>query len=107
MVNIYDKLRDEHGELVNGRTKLFIKTVDSDGSISEFNHGIAFVTEENGTQFIVDDWLVGQIDKLQFVGGSLSVKKGESLDPPAKSEKELQREALLKQLAELDSQPAE
>ena len=107
MVNIYDKLRDEHGELVNGRTKLFIKTVDSDGSISEFNHGIAFVTEENGTQFIVDDWLVGQIDKLQFVGGSLSVKKGESLDPPAKSEKELQREALLKQLAELDSQSSE
>ena len=107
MVNIYDKLRDEHGELVNGRTKLFIKTVDSDGSISEFNHGIAFVTEENGTQFIVDDWLVGQIDKLQFVGGSLSVKKGESLDPPAKSEKELQREALLKQLADLDSQPSE
>lgn len=107
MVNIYDKLRDEHGELVNGRTKLFIKTVDSDGSVSEFNHGIAFVTEENGTQFIVDDWLVGQIDKLQFVGGSLSVKKGESLDPPAKSEKELQREALLKQLAELDSQPTE
>ena len=107
MVNIYDKLRDEHGELVNGRTKLFIKTVDSDGSISEFNHGIAFVTEENGTQFIVDDWLVEQIDKLQFVGGSLSVKKGKSLDPPAKSEKELQREALLKQLAELDSQPTE
>ena len=107
MVNIYDKLRDEHGELVNGRTKLFIKTVDSDGSISEFNHGIAFVTEENGTQFIVDDWLVGQIDKLQFVGGSLSVKKGESLDPPAKTDRELQREALLKQLAELDSQPSE
>ena len=106
MVNIYDKLRDEHGELVNGRTKLFIKTVDSDGSISEFNHGIAFVTEENGTQFIVDDWLVGQIDKLQFVGGSLSVKKGESLDPPAKTDRELQREALLKQLAELDSQPS-
>lgn len=107
MVNIYDKLRDEHGELVNGRTKLFIKTVDSDGSISEFNHGIAFVTEENGTQFIVDDWLVEQIDKLQFVGGSLSVKKGESLDPPAKTDRELQREALLKQLAELDSQPTE
>lgn len=107
MVNIYDKLRDEHGELVNGRTKLFIKTVDSDGSISEFNHGIAFVTEENGTQFIVDDWLVGQIDKLQFVGGSLSVKKGESLDPPAKTDRELQREALLKQLAELDSQSSE
>ena len=107
MVNIYDKLRDENGELVNGRTKLFIKTADSDGSISEFNHGIAFVTEENGTQFIVDDWLVEQIDKLQFVGGSLSVKKGKSLDPPAKSEKELQREALLKQLAELDSQPTE
>ena len=107
MVNIYDKLRNEHGELVNGRTKLFIKTVDSDGSISEFNHGIAFVTEENGTQFIVDDWLVGQIDKLQFVGGFLSVKKGESLDPPAKTDRELQREALLKQLAELDSQPTE
>lgn len=107
MVNIYDKLRDEHGELVKGRTKLFIKSVDSDGSISEFNHGIAFVTEENGTQFIVDEWLVEQIGKLHFVGGSLSVKEGESIDPPAKSEKELQREELLRQLAELESQPTE
>ena len=101
MVNIYDKLRDEHGELVNGRTKLFIKTVDSDGSISEFNHGIAFVTEENGTQFIVDDWLIPQLDKIQFIDGTLKVKEGEELVEPVKSELEREEEELLKRLAEL------
>ena len=57
--------------------------------------------------FIVDDWLIDQLDKVQFIDGELSVKDGEELIPPVKTEKEIQREALLKQLAELDSQPAE
>ena len=107
MVNIYDKLRDEHGELVNGRTKLFVKSCDDVGVILEFTHGVAFTVEESGTQFIVDEWLIEQLDKVKFIDGVLSVKDGEELIPPVKSEKELQREALLKQLAELESQPSE
>ena len=107
MVNIYNSLRDEYDNLINGRTKLFIKSTKDDGSINEYIRGVAFNPEGNGTMFIVDEWLIEQLDKIQFVDGTLSVKNGEELIPPVKTEKELQREALLKQLAELDSQPAE
>ena len=107
MVNIYNSLRDEYDNLISGRTKLFIKSTKDDGSINEYIRGVAFNPEGNGTMFIVDDWLIPQLDKVQFIDGVLSVKEGEELIPPVKTEKELQREALLKQLAELDSQPAE
>ena len=107
MVNVYDSLRDEYDNLINGRTKLFIKSTEDDGMINEYIRGVAFNPEGNGTMFIVDDWLIDQLDKIQFVEGNLKVKDGEELIPPVKTEKELQREALLKQLAELDSQPTE
>ena len=107
MVNIYDSLRDEYDNLINGRTKLFIKSTEDDGMINEYIRGVAFNPEGNGTMFIVDEWLIEQLDKIQFIDGILSVKDGEELIPPVKTEKELQREALLKQLAELDSQPTE
>lgn len=107
MVNIYENIRGDSGDLVRGRTKLFIKNTETNGTIGEFISGIACVPEGNGTMFIVDEWLIEQIDKVQFVNGDLSVKDGEELIPPVKTEKELQREALLKQLAELDSQPSE
>ena len=107
MVNIYNSLRDDYDNLINGRTKLFIKSTEDDGSINEYIRGVAFNPEGNGTMFIVDEWLINQLDKIQFVEGALKVKDGEELIPPVKTEKELQREALLKQLAELDSQPAE
>ena len=107
MVNIYNSLRDEYGNLIDGRTKLFIKSTKDDGTINDYIRGLAFTPEDNGTMFIVDDWLIPQLDKVRFKDGVLSVKEGEELIPPVKTEKELQREALLKQLAELDSQPAE
>ena len=107
MVNIYDSLRDEYDNLINGRTKLFIKSTEDDGMINEYIRGVAFNPEGNGTMFIVDEWLIEQLDKVKFVDGVLSVKDGEELIPPVKTEKELQREALLKQLAELESQPSE
>lgn len=107
MVNIYNSLRDEYDNFINGRTKLFIKSTKDDGTINDYIRGLAFTPEGNGTMFIVDDWLIDQLDKLQFIDGVLSVKNGETLTPPVKTEKELQREALLKQLAELDSQPDE
>ncbi|SDK43846.1 hypothetical protein SAMN05216187_108133 [Jeotgalicoccus aerolatus] len=107
MVNIYDSLRNENGDMVTGRTKLFILSTEEDGTIRDFLSGYAIVPETQGYMFITDEYVVEQIDKLQFKDGVLSVKDGEELIPPVKTEKELQREALLKQLAELDSQPAE
>ena len=107
MVNVYEDLRDRSGNFISGRTKLFLKNSNLDGEIEEYLSGVACVPEGNGTMFIVDDWLIDQLDKINFVDGTLKVKDGEELIPPVKSEIELQREALLKQLAELDSQPAE
>ena len=104
MINLYDDVRLSDGSIASGRTKLFIKETLDDGTISNCQTGRLLLPDGAGTIFIVDDWLVSQLDKVQFLDGVLSVKDGEELIPPVKSEKELQREALLKQLAELDSQ---
>ena len=103
MVNIYNSLRDDYGDLIDGRTKLFIKSTKDDGTINDYIRGLAFTPEDNGTMFIVDDWLIPQLDKVIFKDGTLQVKEGEQLDEPVKSEKELQREELLRQLALLDA----
>ena len=107
MINVYDNLRDDDGGAIIGRTKLFISITDDNGTILRSQSGTLLTPEGTGVMFIVDDWLIDQLDKIQFVDGTLKVKEGEELIPPVKSEKELQREALLKQLAELDSQPTE
>lgn len=107
MIHIYSSFRDSEGNNIKGRVKLFIRQTDEVGNIELFQSGIMVSPEENGTMFIVDDWLIPQIDKVQFIDGVLSVKEGEELIPHVKTEKELQREALLKQLAELDSQYSE
>ena len=107
MLEVYDDVRLPDGSIASGRTKLFIKETLDDGTISNCQTGSSLIPDGAGTIFIVDDWLIGQLDKVQFIDGVLSVKEGEELIPPVKTEKELQREALLKQLAELDSQPAE
>ena len=107
MVNIYNSLRDEYGDLIDGRTKLFIKSTKDDGTINDYIRGLAFTPEDNGTMFIIDEWLIEQLDKVQFVDGVLSVKEGEQLDEPVKSEKEKQREELLRQLALLDADTEE
>ena len=107
MVNIYNSLRDEYGNLIDGRTKLFIKSTKDDGTINEYIRGLAFTPEGNGTMFIVDEWLIDQLDKVVFKEGTLQVKEGEQLDEPVKSEKEKQREELLRQLALLDADTEE
>lgn len=107
MINIYESIYDENLNIIPGRTKLFIKESLEDGAIGKHDYGISVTPEQSGTMFIIDDWLISQREKLLFIDGELLVKDGEELIPPVKSEKELQREALLKQLAELDSQPAE
>ena len=100
MVKIYDSLY-ENGVTVNGRTKLFVREVDEDGAIGNHDYGIAFTPDSTGTLFIVDDWLIDQLDKVVFKDGTLQVKDGEQLDEPVKSELEREEEELLKRLAEL------
>ena len=107
MVNIYDDLRDRAGNLISGRTKLFLKNSNLDGEIEEYLSGVACVPEGSGVMFIVDDWLIDQLDKVIFKDGTLQVKEGEQLDVPVKSEKEKQREELLRQLALLDADTEE
>ena len=107
MIKVYNDIKDDKQNVIPGLTKLFIEDADDAGTILNYLHGPLIVPERSGTLFIVDDWLISQLGKVKFVDGVLSVKDGEELIPPVKSEKELQREALLKQLAELDSQPTE
>ena len=106
MIELYDDVRLSDGSIASGRTKLFIKETLDDGTISNCQTGSLLLPDGAGTIFIVDEWLIDQLDKVQFKEGVLSVKDDEELIPPIKTEKELQREALLKQLAELDSQPS-
>ena len=107
MVKIYDNIKDENGIDDPKRVRLFITKVEDDGTINEFLSGNSAVPMTNGTLFIVDGWLIDQIDKVVFKDGALQVKEGEVLDEPVKSEKELQREELLRQLALLDADTEE
>lgn len=107
MINIYDELRSQNGDLISRRTKLFVKSTKEDDSLDEYMSGVACVPEMNGTMFIVDDWIIDQLDKLQFKDGVLSVKDGEELIPPVKTEKELQIEAIERQLAALKAESDE
>lgn len=109
MINIYNSLRDENDALVPNRTILFIRKdeINENGEFELYSYGLGVSLDGSGYSFIVDNWLIDQLDKVVFKDGALQVKEGEQLDEPVKSEKELQREALLKQLAELDSQPSE
>ena len=103
MVNIYNNIKNENGIDDPKRIRLFITKTDEEGTINEFLSGNSAVPMTNGTMFIVDDWLIDQLDKVVFKDGTLQVKDGEQLDEPVKSEKEKQREELLRQLALLDA----
>lgn len=97
MVNIYDRLRDENGMIPKGRTKLFVKDTGV-ADIREFKSGIALVPEESGWIFIVDEYLVNQIDKLQIANGELTVKEGMSIQERIKTPGELRMEELEREL---------
>lgn len=107
MINIYEELKSSDGNVIPGRTKLFIVDTDNEGNITRSYDGTSIIPESNGTLFIVDDWLIPQLEKVSFVDGELRIKDGKELIPPVKSEKELKREALLRQIAELDAEEDE
>ena len=107
VINVHKDLRTDGGGIVSGMTKLFIQDTDEHGNIVRSQSGVLLTPEGTGTMFIVDDWLIDQLDKVIFKDGTLQVKEGEQLDEPVKSEKELQREELLRQLALLDADTEE
>lgn len=103
MINQYESLYDETGDVITSRTKLFIKKTDEDGNILEFSGGLAFTVTEPGTLLIVDKYILEQIDKLLFKDGLLIVKDGMTIEVPQKSAVEIEKEELLKRLAELEN----
>lgn len=109
MINVYNNLRDENDVLLPNRTILFIRKdeIEENGEFELYSYGLGVSLDGSGYSFIVDDWLIDQLDKVVFKDGTLQVKEGEQLDEPVKSEKELQREALLRQLALLDADTEE
>lgn len=109
MINIYDNLRDNNDALIPHRTILFVKTseLEDDGGITTYSSGIGTAVDGSGAAFIVDDWVIEQVDKLKISDGILSIKDGEELIPPVKSEKQLQIEAIERQLAALRAEPDE
>src|SRR5699024_7618388 len=109
MINIYNSLRDENDVLVPNRTILFIRKdeIEENGEFELYSYGLGVSLDGSGYSFIVDNWLIDQLDKVIFKDGTLQVKDGEQLDEPVKSKKELQREELLRQLALLDADTEE
>lgn len=107
MVNIYNSIRDEDNNIIPGRNKLFIMRTSEDGSILDYLSGKYIVPEDSGTLLNIDDYVLEQVDKLEFINGELKVKDGETIDEPVKTEEELQEEELLRQLAELRARRTE
>ena len=103
MINVYNNLRDENDVLLPNRTILFIRKdeIEENGEFELYSYGLGVSLDGSGYSFIVDDWLIDQLDKVVFKDGTLKVKEGKQLDKPVKSELELEEEELLKRLAEL------
>lgn len=101
MIKTYETIKDENDNTIYNLTKLFIIETDEQGDILRSRDGTSIIPEESGAMFIVDDWLIPQLDKIQFIDGTLKVKEGEELVEPVKSELEREEEELLKRLAEL------
>src|SRR5699024_8268456 len=98
LMETYKEIRDENGQAIKGRTHLFVTECDTDGSIINSQSGVNIVPEVAGTLFVVDDWLIPQIDKLMFVDGTLVIKEVEMIEEQVKSDADLQEEELLRQL---------
>ena len=103
---IHESLYDEDGNEVTNRKIIFV-TTNNDGDIVSTTSSKSLAVNRTGFVYVVDEIVLENIDKFEVVNGNLKLRKGETLEEPVKTERELQREALLKQLAELDSQSSE
>lgn len=104
MINLYDNVRDADGTRTRGRTMLFVDSHDVDGNITGYSYGHSIIPENSGNLFIIDDWVVSQIEKLSCADGRLNVKEGEELVAPVKTATGIERERLLAELAKLDGE---
>lgn len=105
---------------------LYVYKLDKDGNIVNFETTNVNTPQDNCLSVLIDLKESMQIEKLRVITDKLiprvehkekllNIKEtefgweltDEVTAEPVKSQKELQRESLLKQLAELDSQPAE
>ncbi|OZT77103.1 hypothetical protein [Salinicoccus roseus] len=104
MVNIYDSIRNENGDVISDRTRLFVreKEIGENGEILGFTSGRSAIADGTGHQYVVDEYIIEQVGKLQIVNGELVVKDGEVIEEPEKTPEEIEREQLLARLAELD-----
>jgi len=104
---VYKSLFDYDGNEVTSRKLIFITTED-DGTITSTTSSQSLAVNRTGFVYVVDEIVLDNIDKFEVINGNLRLRKGEVLEEVVKTEKELQREALLKQLAELESdEPSE
>lgn len=103
MVNIYDELWDTDGNIIAGRTKLFVPNtcVDEEGNITSAQSGILTTASTSGYMYIVDEWITETTEKLKIINGVLMVKDGEVLVEPEKTDLEMEEEALKKRIAEI------
>lgn len=101
---IYKSLYDEQGNERSSATIIFIEANEFGEMTSIVNGGKVIGVSSTGLSFVVDSLVAEQIDKFEVIGRDLVLKEGEELIPPVKSEKELKREALLRQIAELDAE---
>lgn len=99
-INIYSEFRDEDGNLIDGRTKLFVSAanVDENGDFQNFQSGLLASPITSGFFYIVDSWIIHQIEKLKIVGGVLTVKDGEQLQERIKTPEEVRMEELEKEI---------
>lgn len=99
-INIYSEYRDEDGNLIDGRTKLFVSAdnVDENGNFQNFQSGLLASPITSGFFYIIDSWILHQIHKLKIVGGMLTVKDGETLQERIKTPEEVRMEELEKEI---------
>lgn len=99
---IYKSLFDDEGNEVTKRQIIFI-TASDDGEIESMTTGKPLAVNKSGHVYVVDDVVVENIDKFHIKNGKLELIDGEKIEKPVKSELELEEEALLKRLAELQA----
>lgn len=103
MVKIYEDLVDENGFVIGDRTRLFIRQndVDEEGNIVTYVSGTSNIINAPGTQFIVDENIISQIDKLKLVEGNLIEKSGMKVQERIKTPEEIKVEQMEREIAAL------
>lgn len=99
MINTYEKNVD------GDKVKVFIAI--ENGAPTTITVGNHAVSKKGGVQFYVDEHVSVQMEKVNFsmdgFSPKLTLKDGEKINGPQKTEKELRMEKLRKELEELEN----